>query len=392
MFGKDHNESFFSPILNSVHFYLLAVVEANPDRLIELMRDDSSLIFAKGKITDLARHTFYDVSPYQLMIFLSDYDMCQRTIQFILNESDPEMILKLKEQLLEIDIGGADLVRVNRNPEELSFDDLVQHDVEYQVSGDLYKETFMLLENPDGIVYYQDEDGRHLYYVNKEDKEVIKLEVSPEQHLALRDLYSSLDSLEDNSSRRSSNVEYNLIVDILKVSLRRKGIDYTYKGVDYCDTRFNFNVIYNSYKKAIRLYGKSRVDDANTAWIELGMRQKELLWLLQFFCQSGMSFSPNPNISDSHYIQNNRNFKLRNGKDIRREYDKIGNQYAIYRPLPEGRVVFAADSRYGSQPIVVRDFIFVHRLISNERAMLAASLLELPDEHLVELEKSHPCF
>ena len=152
--------TLFQPALNAAkaaHPLLLNVVQANLDELKKKVQAHPELLFKKGQITDLSGQTFYNVSPYQLMIFLCDDDM-KRQIMPLIPETFPRKrdILDVeiptaslcKEQYAEINSGGADLVKMDRDPTQLKFGEVTRFTTSYPINGRPTAVTFPLLENP----------------------------------------------------------------------------------------------------------------------------------------------------------------------------------------------------------------------------------------------------
>jgi len=98
---------------------------------------------------------------------------------------------------------------------------------------------------------------------------------------------ASFDSMENNSARRSSEKEHQLI-------LVCKGILYQDHGVLYRDSRTPFNLV-NAYRKCIRLYeaAGNNTREADTYFREgVGKCQGEEMWLLQRLCEAARPFHP----------------------------------------------------------------------------------------------------
>jgi hypothetical protein len=116
--------------------------------------------------------------------------------------------------------------------------------------------------------------------------------------------------MENNSSKRSSMRERMLIAELLRhpetnmpILLDQKGIEYeTVNGIRYHDNRYDFNRYYHDNRRCIRLVDEEFLEDgtideeitkqAHYHWLELGKRQKEILWLPLLISQQGLSFNP----------------------------------------------------------------------------------------------------
>ena len=143
---------------------LTSVVQANPVQLIEQVRVNPGLLFKKGQKTDFAEQTFYNISAFQLMLFLCDADMLNQFKKIM--PSIPKVYDDvMKKQRAEIDSGGADLVKMDRDPTTLPFEEVTRFTTSYNINGVPTAVTFPLLENPDGIIYYQEPRSKlvHLY-------------------------------------------------------------------------------------------------------------------------------------------------------------------------------------------------------------------------------------
>lgn len=316
------NYQFFQPILNNAkqaHPLLIAVVEANPVELVRLVRANPELLFQKGQVKDPAGQRFYNVSPYQLMTFLGDASMKQEIMPLVMPMT--KNMEKIRStQYEEIDSGGPDLVKMAEDPTRLDFDALLHHKETHHPYEGLIPEipqihaTFPLLENPDGLLYYKepgDAGNVHLYYANRTTQtveEVYPASLSKTDKAALNDLLTSMDSMETNSSKRSSNEEHRLIASVLRhpnsnrpLFLHRKGIQYDdCEGVRYCDYRIDFNRYYNTNKQCIRFFTELNWPEGGRSWIELGQRQREVMWRLQFV----LSTSPFYNRDFTFYNEN----------------------------------------------------------------------------------------
>jgi hypothetical protein len=383
--------TLFQPALNAAkaaYPLLLNVVKANLDGLKNQVRANPELFFKKGQITDLDGQTFYNVSPYQLITFLCDDDMKRQIMPLIprtfrvkrgaLDVEIPTAPLR-KQQYAEIDSGGADLVKMDRDPTTLQFEEVTRFITRYRMYGRPTAVTFPLLENPDGIIYYREPQLKlvHLYYVNQKTQTIKLLRPktnSIEEQRALIKFYASFVAMENNSSRRSSNAEHELIAHTMQHQLSRKGIQYVHKGIHYCDSRMEFRLI-NAYRKNIRLYQKRDVGDGDDMWCRgVGEAQRQVLWVLQRLCESGRPFYPIPDFNEPPF---RRGFTICNYHTGAHEsvcsagglVRGLGSDFAIYKRggspraglswwwgLPEERV---------PRPF---DLVAVNRLIEDAKA------------------------
>lgn len=224
------NRHIFQPLLNEAKLtrpQLTAVVQANPDELVNLVQAKIGLFFKKGEITDPNDTTYYHVSAYQLMIFLCDEDMKDKIVPLI----PPGYEAIRRAQYEELGSGGADLVKLDKDPmllvAEGKFNEITCFITSYNLNppNPPTAASFSLLENPDGIIFYNNQ----FYYVNKANESVAPIRVethSGEEKQALEKLRTSLTAMEPNSSRRSSNNEHQLIASTMNHALIRQGIHY----------------------------------------------------------------------------------------------------------------------------------------------------------------------
>ncbi|HHI9467085.1 TPA: hypothetical protein ACP9DH_002893 [Legionella anisa] len=298
------NYAFYKPVLDkkkATEEALTYVVEGNPNALKELINIDYSLLFEKYQIKAPRGQIYLNVSPFQAIKFLCDDDMNGQIMPLI-----PERFNAIRqEQYAEIDCGGADLIKLDRDPQEIilkkGFEGLTHYKKRYTLFDNTQQEvTFPLLENPDGIICYQDEQGeKHFYYANKEKETIVSLDdriISEESEVAFEQFKASFDGMENNSGRRSSEKEYQLITSVLKCTLVRKGIFYKDNDILYRDSRTPFNLV-NAYRQCIRLYeeaeNNNRWDTAHQSWRgKVGTAQGEEIWLLQRLCEENRPFYP----------------------------------------------------------------------------------------------------
>ena len=143
---------------------LLNVVQGNLEALINQVVANPELYFKKGQVTDPSGTTYYNVSAYQLVKFLCDADMDERirslipeTIRVRRGTKDIDLDTQaiMEQQYAQIGCGGADLVKMDRDPTTLDFEEIMRFKTTYTVNGVPTAVSFPLLENPDGIIYYQ---------------------------------------------------------------------------------------------------------------------------------------------------------------------------------------------------------------------------------------------
>jgi hypothetical protein len=330
---------------------LTDVVLANPDALIPKAQADWELFFKKGEVTDPSGQIFYDVSSYQLMNFLCDKDMIAKVMRLMpaaitKTRGNQKVTLDLqalrKAQNAEIDSGGADLVKLGRDPMKLPFVEVTRFVTSVTIDNQQKEVVFPLLENTDGIIFYHDTKTQvmHLYYANKTTQTVALIELSQEQRQRLDSLFASFTNMENNSSRRSSNAEHALIKHTIQRSLSRKGIVYSDpNGVHYQDSRMEFRCI-NSLRKCLRLDTEGLYADADEVWRSgVGWTQRQVFWLLQRICEK-RPFYPLPKFYDSPFHRCFIIFNWLADKDESvfsggRLSDDFGSEFAIYKSLSQ---------------------------------------------------------
>jgi hypothetical protein len=203
-----NNYFFFRSILekrNMVEKALTYVVQGDLNSLLILIQANliqfPSLVFEKyEKITAPRGQTYYNVSTYQLMIFLCDADMKKQIMSLI-----PVRFKAIRNaQYAEIDCGGADIVKLDRNPMDIikneGFEGLIQYKTKVILFDGSLQEVFLpLLENPDGIICFQ----RQFFYANFENQTILSLE--------------GCKILEENTNLHSNNLK-NLLM-LWKITL-----------------------------------------------------------------------------------------------------------------------------------------------------------------------------
>lgn len=268
------------------------IVRADLIPLIPLIQPNPRVLFEKcEKITGLRGQTYYNASPYQLINFLCDDDMKKQCMALI-----PEGFSALRDsQYAEVDCGGADLIKIDRDPyeikNELGFKGLTHYKKIYTLFDKTQEITFRLLENTDGIICYQNQ----LFYVNQE-KEILEFlddSLSPE---AFEQFKTSFADMEDNSGRRSSEEEHKLIEKLFDRSLVRKGILYEQNGIFYRDSYTPFNIV-PVYRKYIRLCEEAAQignwQEVALFWDEdVRLAQEQEIWILRRICERNKPFYP----------------------------------------------------------------------------------------------------
>lgn len=298
------------------------VLTGQPKTLLKLLAKDPEVFFHKSDVTfKAAGQVFYNVSPADLVYFLCDDDMWEQVKVFAADlpeEQCTSFFEKWQEQQEAMGKGGADLLYVTGdNPPQYA--NCFERTDTVNVFGDNQPLTRPLLKNPDGIVCWKSPNNQvHLYYANPETEALEPIDVnktlSATQQTAHEAFQASMTSMEPNTVRRSSNAEHSLFKDIFSnrqtrqpIKLTRAGIHYKQNGIDTIDTHHDFNRLTNAYIKCIRLYQAAAAeqnserqntlyDEAHRVWrTELGQLQKEVIWLLQRFCEENCPFYPLPN-------------------------------------------------------------------------------------------------
>ena len=379
--------NLFKPNLNRALALkaLVCVVQGDVDGLVLIAQHKPAVLFDKGEVTDPRQRTFYQVSAYQLILFLCDEDMKDQ----ILSKIPEEFTLTCKQQYAEMGSGGTDLIKLDRDPllvAEEHFKGITEFKINYTLFDNTQHElTFPLLENPDGIIYYQDKKTQEVqfYYANRETKEIKKLSdcvTSEKEQYELEQFKASFDSMENNSGRRSSNAEHQLIAKTLQCTLHRKGILYEQNGILYRDSRTGFNLI-NRYRTCVRLYEEAehngQWDKAHAFWREgVGKAQGEEMWLLQRVCEENRPFYPPP----THFKGFKRGFVFYNFDSENEEFifndgklaAGLGSDFSLYK----GRVRVARGS-YGCGGADAADLIAVFRLVEDAKANIVTLKQEL---------------
>lgn len=349
---------------------LTLVVEGDVDKLKKLVADNPKLLFSKSEVTDAGGRVFYNASAFQLMLFLCDGDMYQTIVPLIPLSLEAER----KRQYFSMRGGGADLVKLNQDPLTAKMQDLLQVLEEFR--DQVLK--FPLLENPDGIVFYQD----NLYYVNQATDVRELIQGEPEKLAEVKALFSDMIP---NSSRRSSDEEYRLIVNITAYKPTRRGICYQQNGVFYRDCQDEF-----AYLKIFREYGKLIIENQNRV---LSSKEKERLseyrvtklglamrilpaWLLQHLC-ADRPFHPQVEFEKALHVLPfvrkppeffNENTGKREILLLREPNAGLGYDYSLYKGFHSSilpRRTIKSEPFWDPEMLV--DLLAIHALQANSR-------------------------
>lgn len=389
MFASIMTYNLFRPKLNMLLAFRarVCVVQGDADNLALIAKHKPAVLFDKGQVTDPRGRIFSHVSAYQLLIFLCDKNMKDKIKRLI-----PANLTTIRQaQEAEVDKGGVDLIKLDFDPllmKEQNFKSITEFKTAYTLfDGTQQEVNFSLLENPDGIIYYQDDKNVvHFYYANQTTKEIKKLNVclnSEEDAKAWDAFKASFKDMENNAGRRSSDAEHQLIEKTLKCSLQRKGIQYEHNGIRYRDSRSTFRLI-NAYRIYIRLCDEAEQNDqrdkAHTYWREgVGKAQGEEMWLLQRICEKGRPFHPFP-VNFNDFKREATFYNFHSGKEEFVFVDGklvvgLGSDFALYKAWrARARAVQAAGA-------AMVDLIAAWRFIEDAKANII-ELEQVPEPNL----------
>lgn len=382
---------------------LQAVAEANPIQLGKIIALDPEILFKKGKVKTPAGELIEDISPYQLMIFLGDAKMVQEIMPRI-NMTESMEVLRHKQNH-EIAYGGPDLIKMDVDPRTLSFDKIRFREEVYDIANELYyyglnfetyevKVTFPLLDNVNGVIYYHNKDSNKDFFflANKKEEKIYEIAIqwetlSEQDSSDLKKLIKSFETMPNNSSRRSSNAEHDLILRTMTylshgcytpVKLYRQGIHYKdVNNVAYLDYRFDFNQYYNAVRNHIDIHKNGCWSLTQAAWDQVGLCQKKLIWLIQLICQKGLNFHQFPNYMDidnhrTTYLFDERNVFDSGTVDKDSLYSQLGCNFSLVKS-PSG---YGWKDESGYEQDIERtvrgsvDFIAICKLIEGAKVLL----------------------
>ena len=299
------------------------VLTGQPNELRKLLVKDPDLFFHQvPEVTfGAAGQVYYKVSPADLVYFLCDDDMWIKVKAFAINLPEDKCMpffVKWQKQQQAMGQGGADLLYVAGDTPP-QYEKCFETTETFNIHAKNYTLTRTLLKNPDGIVCWKDGNNQvNLYYVNPATKVLEPIDISETlsetEKSAVDAFKADMIKMEPNTVRRSNNAEHGLFKDVFShnqthqpIELIRAGIHYKQDGIDTIDTHHDFNRLTNAYLKCIRLYKavhsawnpereKTLIIEGDSVWrAELGRIQKEVIWLLQRFCESNRRFSHLPN-------------------------------------------------------------------------------------------------
>lgn len=196
------------------------------------------------------------------------------------------------------------------------------------IFGETLTATKQLLKNPDGIICWQDSDnGLHWYYANPRtqslDPITMRLEFRLENATQLEAFVKSMVKMEPWTARRSSDQEHELFSALFinaltnePITVVRQGIHYQQDGIAYTDTHYDFNRLENAYLKFIELYNHNPSDCHEFWQAVLSRVQKEVMWVVQTYCDRNYMFYPTPD-----------NFKITPLTRSFKVFDPINQEY-----------------------------------------------------------------
>lgn len=297
--------TFFAPPQRTANYLVLT---GRPEYLLKMLQKDPTIFFRTyEQSTDAAGQTFYKVSPADLIYFLCDDDMQMQVNYFAQHLPVEQRETFFGEWQTHHDSrgrGGADLVLV-RGAHPPQYANICNVTHTFNVAGRTNTVEQALLKNPDGVICWKDSNNQlHWYYANHETQTLESIDIPLELQAAHQADYDAfvarMLNMEPNTARRSSNQEHALIKAIMQhqnskqpIHLVREGIHYRQDGIDFIDTHYDFNRIVNAYLKYTRLYNNGNHTEGDRVWrAELGHVQREVMWLVQRYCEINRSFWP----------------------------------------------------------------------------------------------------
>ncbi len=369
------------------------VIFGDPDGLTRIVKGKPEALFEKGQSTDLRNRIYPDISAYQLILFYCDKDMKDKIKPFIPKHLDE----RRKAQEKEMGKGGNDLIKLDRDPLTVAGEDfkgITEFETTYTVFNEQHKVTFPLMENEEGMICYQDtKNVIHFYYANQKTKALKKLNacITSEDDKADFDKFrASFKDMENNSGRRSSHEEQQLIEKLLGCTLQRQGIEYEHHGKRYRDSVSPFNLI-NAYRTCIRFYEEAKrnnlLDKARAYWITgVGKCQGEEMWILQRICEEKSLYSFHTNFDDfkrgiafHNFDSGKDEFAIVDGKLV----SGLGLDFGLYKAAISKDVQAEASDSPPRGGFVI-GLVAVLKLVKDAKA----TIIELQQEQSPDLEES----
>lgn len=296
---------------------LLWCIRGDIKPLIAYVSEHPEALFIKGDIEDEStQQSFYQVSAFQLILFLGDWDLLKQVTPLL-----QEQHLNLANlQSLQLKQGGPDLVKIDFNPMSCEFSQLLQTQ-EHHLS-------FPLLQNPDGILVFED----RLYYVNQKDQIINPLPAI--EAPGYLELVSKLNQMYPNSSCRSSDLEHHWIKTHYNINLHRDGILFVKDGQSYRDIKVGCQLLH-CYRQYLDLADQQQsVSDLEQYWINgVGKAQRDLpVHLMQRLCAND-KFSPLRSV-ESYRIQRFIRRDMYDNQTLNRYHDvypllELGRSFAL---------------------------------------------------------------
>ncbi|OGV37959.1 MAG: hypothetical protein A3E88_03450 [Legionellales bacterium RIFCSPHIGHO2_12_FULL_35_11] len=391
------------------------VLTGQPEKLLKLLAKDPEIFFHTYPEISFkaAEQVYYNVSTVDLVYFLCDDDIWNKIKAFATNLPEDKrtpFFETWQKQQQAMGKGGADLLYVTSDKPP-QYENCLETTEIFDVVLENKSLTRALLKNPDGIVCWKYRDNQvHLYYANPVTKVLEPIDVSKTlsetQQTAVDAFKSDMTKMRPNTVRRSSNAEHGLFKDIFSnrqthqpIKLLRAGIHYKQDGIDTIDTHHDFNRLTNAYLKCIDLSqaavaeqnperNKALYTEADRVWrSELGRLQKEVIWVIQRFCEKKRPFCPLPNnFNASPFL---RSFMIYNWRTDKQEllFDVKANEFlanfgvdsnsgfAIYKGEWEGWLGSILGRGSGASRGGVIDLIAKNRL-----SVDATNTVEIPIE------------
>ena len=335
--------AFFVPPQRTANYLVLT---GRPEHLVRLLEKDPMMFFKKHEqITDAAEQIFYNVSPADLISFVCDDDMLMLVNAFAQRLPEAvraEFFAHWEAHHASRGLGGADLVKyTGEHPPQYA--NICGVTNTFDVLGDTLTTQRPLLKNPNGIICWQAPDNQlHWYYANQDTQTLEPIEI-PQALLAAHqtdyDAFSErMTNMEPMTARRSSNQEHALIEALMQhkkshkpIRLVREGIHYRQDGIDYIDTHYDFNRLSNAYLKCFRLYHNNNYAEGDRVWrAELGHVQREVMWLIQRYCERNRSFWPlADNYKETPFVRSPVEIYNYNTRNMERIFDTSAGKFSV---------------------------------------------------------------
>lgn len=261
----------------------------------------------EGYTPILYEQTYYDLSPFQWILFSGDTYLLEKIKPFI-TEADR---VEAKKQSNELAGGGSDLVKLDvievgdriKDMSELSYEELTQFvdtneggQPELEETENKLKKSmaWSLQENEDAIfLYHNDYYYVHLNHEIKAVEKITRITLATQSAAEQNKLDALFTCMEMNSARRSNDREHELVETATKsafnptgINLKRKGIRYK-RGDDYYQDCKAESLIVRALRRYIQLWDGALDEDQNAtrearmnawskvddAWLDVGKAQ-----------------------------------------------------------------------------------------------------------------------